>query len=110
MASLIDSLRQVMAVDGVRSAALVDIATIGLIQVDMGRHPNVLLEQLEAALDLRIAIEQAKGILAEALEINPAAAFAVMRRHAAERGRRLTDLAHALIERDPSAADLLTRH
>jgi transcriptional regulator with GAF, ATPase, and Fis domain len=51
--------------------ALVDIATIGLIQVDMGRRQDVLLDQLEAVLELRIAIEQAKGVVAQIRGITP---------------------------------------
>jgi transcriptional regulator with GAF, ATPase, and Fis domain len=87
--------------------ALVDVATVGLIQVDMGRRQEVLVEQLEAALHMRIAIEQAKGVLAEVLRISPAEAFGVLRVHAAEHNHRLTELVHAVLERAPIAAELL---
>jgi transcriptional regulator with GAF, ATPase, and Fis domain len=88
--------------------ALVDIATIGLIQVDMGRRQDVLVDQLEAALELRIAIEQAKGIVAQIRGIPPTEAFVLMRAYATEHHHRLTELVHAVIERRPMVAGLLT--
>jgi hypothetical protein len=88
--------------------ALVDIATIGLIQVDMGRRQDVLVDQLEAVLELRIAVEQAKGMVAQILGITPTDAFGVLRRYAAEHNHRLTELVHAVIERSPLTAGLLT--
>jgi transcriptional regulator with GAF, ATPase, and Fis domain len=88
--------------------ALVDIATIGLIQLDLGRRRDVLLDQLETALDLRIAVEQAKGMVAQILGITPTDAFGVLRRYAAEHHHRLTELVEAVIERNPLADGLFT--
>lgn len=50
MASLIDSLRQVMAVDGVRSAALVDIAT-GMVVRSAGKEDTEFLAAAAALAD-----------------------------------------------------------
>ena len=85
-----------------------DIATIGLIQVDMGRRQDVLLDQLEAVLELRIAIEQAKGMVAQIRGITPPEAFVLMRGYATEHHHRLTELVHAVIQRSPMVAGLLT--
>ncbi len=77
--------------------ALVDVATIGLIQVDLGRRRQVLVTQLQTALNTRITIEQAKGILAERHRITPAQAFTSLRDHARGTNQRLTELALAVI-------------
>ena len=50
MASLIDSLRQVMAVDGVRSAALVDIAT-GMVVQSAGEEGKDFMAAAAAMAD-----------------------------------------------------------
>ena len=59
MASLIDSLRQVMAVDGVRSAALVDIAT-GMVVRSAGEEGT---EFLAAAAGLADEARMARAAL-----------------------------------------------
>jgi hypothetical protein len=53
--------------------------------------------QLQAALDSRIVIEQAKGILAERVSITPDAAFQRLRREARTRRVRLHDLAVGIV-------------
>jgi GAF domain-containing protein len=78
--------------------ALVDVATIGLIQVDLSRRREILLAQLQTALDTRVLIEQAKGVLAERLRITPGEAFSSLRSHARAHNLRLTDLAHEVVE------------
>jgi inorganic triphosphatase YgiF len=53
--------------------------------------------QLQTALDSRVVLEQAKGILAERDSITPDEAFARMRREARSRRMRLHDLAAAVV-------------
>lgn len=53
--------------------------------------------QLEEALDSRIAIEQAKGVLAERLAASPDEAFDVLRRAARSTQTRLHDLAREVV-------------
>ena len=53
--------------------------------------------QLQAALDSRIVLEQAKGILAERESITPDAAFQRLRREARARRVRLHDLAVGIV-------------
>jgi AmiR/NasT family two-component response regulator len=54
-------------------------------------------QQLEHALESRIVIEQAKGVLAERLEIGPDEAFEVLRRAARSAQIRLHDLAREVV-------------
>lgn len=86
---------------------LVDIATVGLIQVQLGQRREIILDQLREALDARVVIEQAKGVLAEKRQITPAESFIILRTHAQEHHHRLTDLANAVIEGSDACAELV---
>ncbi len=78
--------------------ALADVATIGLLQQRAIHRGDVLTEQLQTALNSRVLIEQAKGILAERLHLDVADAFILLRGQARNRSRRLSDLAQAVID------------
>jgi GAF domain-containing protein len=78
--------------------ALADVATIGLLQQRAIRRRDALTEQLQAALNSRILIEQAKGVLAERLQLEMADAFTLLRHAARSRNRRLSDLARAIVD------------
>jgi len=78
--------------------ALADIATIGLLQHRAIRRRDVLTEQLQTALNSRILIEQAKGVLAERLHLDVADAFALLREGARSQNRPLSGLARAVVE------------
>jgi hypothetical protein len=90
--------------------ALADVATIGLLQQRAIHRHDVLTEQLQTALNSRILIEQAKGVLAERLHLDMADAFTLLRNGARSHNRRLSDLAQAVVdgsEQIPSATRLL---
>jgi GAF domain-containing protein len=78
--------------------ALADVATISLLQERSMRHSETLNEQLQAALDGRVIIEQAKGKLAERLGLEMDEAFNLLRDYARTSNRGLSDLAQAFIE------------
>ncbi len=78
--------------------ALADVATIGLLQQRAIHRGDVLTEQLQTALNSRVLIEQAKGILAERLRLGVADAFTLLRGQARNHGRRLSDLAQAVVD------------
>jgi AmiR/NasT family two-component response regulator len=64
--------------------------------------------QLQQALDSRIAIEQAKGVLAERYGITVEEAFRVLRRSARSNRMRLHDLAARVVESSSTPAELHT--
>jgi GAF domain-containing protein len=78
--------------------ALADVATIGLLQQRTIHRRDTLTEQLQTALRSRILIEQAKGVLAERLNLDMTEAFALLRGTARNRNRRLSDLAQAIVD------------
>jgi GAF domain-containing protein len=78
--------------------ALADVATIGLLQQRAIHRRDVLTEQLQSALNSRIVIEQAKGVLAERLQVDVADAFTLLRGGARSHDRRLSDLARAIVD------------
>ena len=78
--------------------ALADVATIGLLQERNVRRVETLAEQLQAALNSRVVIEQAKGRLAERLDLDMDQAFALLRGHARNTNQRLTDVARHVID------------
>jgi transcriptional regulator with GAF, ATPase, and Fis domain len=84
--------------DKVRAGkALADVATIGLLQQRAIRHRDTLTDQLQTALNSRILIEQAKGVLAERLHLDLDQAFGLLRHAARNRNRRLSELAQAVV-------------
>ncbi|MFB6720881.1 GAF and ANTAR domain-containing protein [Kribbella sp. NPDC056345] len=86
--------------------ALCDIATVGLLQERTVRRGEVLAEQLQSALNSRILIEQAKGVLSERSRISVDDAFALMRAHARRNHLQLGAVATGLIDGSIAAATL----
>jgi GAF domain-containing protein len=77
--------------------ALADVATIGLLQHRAALQAQVVNEQLNHALNSRIVIEQAKGMIAERVGLNMEQAFAMLRNHARNHNLRLVDVAEGVI-------------
>jgi len=77
--------------------ALTDVASIGLLQERAVRRGEVLTEQLQGALNSRIAIEQAKGAISQAHGISIDAAFNALRGYARKNNRKLTEVAREVL-------------
>jgi GAF domain-containing protein len=78
--------------------ALADVATISLLHERSLRRSETLNEQLQAALNSRVMIEQAKGKLAERFNVDMDDAFSMLRSYARVRNLRLSDLARDFID------------
>nr|MDQ2707212.1 ANTAR domain-containing protein [Actinomycetota bacterium] len=84
--------------------ALADVATIAILQERAIRRAEVLNEQLQGALNSRVVIEQAKGVLARHSGLDMEQVFNLMRRYARNHNQQLSTIARALAERtlDPN--------
>ncbi|MFJ5986194.1 ANTAR domain-containing protein [Lentzea sp. NPDC092896] len=78
--------------------AMADVATIGLLQAQIISHRELLAGQLQHALQSRVLIEQAKGVLAERLQIDMSTAFETLRRYARGHNRYLSRVAEDVID------------
>jgi GAF domain-containing protein len=77
--------------------AFADVATIAILQHRASTEAQALNEQLNHALNSRIVIEQAKGMIAEREAVDLDQAFAALRTHARNHNLRLVDVATDLI-------------
>jgi GAF domain-containing protein len=77
--------------------ALADVATIAIIQERAISRAETLTEQLQWALNSRIVIEQAKGMVAQRQGVDVDTAFERLREHARRGQVRLADLARAVV-------------
>jgi GAF domain-containing protein len=85
--------------------AMAQVAATGLLQQRSITERQLLAEQLQVALDSRILIEQAKGVLAESLNVDMDEAFVALRQNARNSNRKLTDVARDVAtKRIPSHA------
>jgi GAF domain-containing protein len=78
--------------------AFADIATIAILQERLVKEREVLAAQLQTALDSRVVIEQAKGVLAERLGFDMDTAFSTLRDAARRANRRLSDVARDVVD------------
>lgn len=85
--------------------ALAAAAAVGVLQERSRRHHEVLARQLQEALDRRIIVEQAKGMLAERLRVDPQEAFERLRSHARRYRRTVHGLAAAIVD-TPAGPDV----
>ncbi len=85
-----------------RGRLLASAAAIGLAHHHALFQARVREQRLQAALDSRVLIEQAKGILAERLDRTVDDAFELLRRHARAHRMKLRDLAGQIVSGPPA--------
>jgi GAF domain-containing protein len=86
--------------------ALADIATIGIIHKRVLTDGQTVTSQLQGALESRVLIEQAKGMVAEHDHVSIDDAFKLLRGYAREHNRMLREIAIAIIDGTLTADEL----
>jgi AmiR/NasT family two-component response regulator len=80
--------------------AFADVATIGILHERTLREKDTLSDQLQTALNSRVTIEQAKGVISYTADVPIAEAFTLMRTYARTHGLRLSDVAARVVRRE----------
>ena len=86
--------------------AMADVATIGILHQRVVHEREVLAQQLQVALDSRVALEQAKGVVAQQAGVEMDEAFRMLRNHARHHNRPLGAVVAQVVRRELSAGDL----
>jgi GAF domain-containing protein len=84
--------------DVAAAQGLADVATIAILQHQSSLDSHALNEQLSNALNSRIIIEQAKGMLSQATNCDMDQAFGRLRAHARNHNEGLTGVATRIVE------------
>jgi transcriptional regulator with GAF, ATPase, and Fis domain len=87
--------------------ALADITTIAILQERALAHIENVVEQLQGALNSRVVIEQAKGVLSIRGRVSVDEAFKVLRSYARAHNLFLSGLARAVIADEERALQVL---
>lgn len=90
-------------VDGIRPDRIRAVMDAALTRYHMFQKMRTELEATRAALEQRKIIDRAKGVLMRARGISEEEAYALMRRAAMEKGRKIADVAAAIV----TASELL---
>lgn len=85
--------------DAAIGQALADVATISILQERTLRESSLINEQLQRALNSRIVIEQAKGVIAYTAAVNMEEAFRRLREFARANNQSLHDTATRVVNR-----------
>lgn len=85
--------------DAAAVEALTHVATISILEQRTADHAVRVQQQLQQALESRVAIEQAKGFIAHTRDVDLDTGFAMLRSLARSRRALLADTAHAVVTR-----------
>ena len=91
-------------VDGLRPERLRPVISAAITRFNMFRRMREELSETKRALEERKIIDRAKGLLMKARGIGEDEAYALLRKTAMDQGRKIGEVAQALV----TAADLLT--
>jgi len=92
--------------DAKLAQALADVAVIGILQERSLRDSNIVSEQLHLALDSRIMVEQAKGVLAHSQRMEMDDAFNALRAYARVNRLALRSVAEGVVNRSIDGAEI----
>lgn len=84
--------------DAAAAQAFADVATIGILHERSMRESMVLAEQLQNALNRRIVIEQAKGVIAHTHKVSMDDAFTLIRDYARSHQVPVSQVAARLVD------------
>lgn len=84
--------------DVTAAQAFADVATIAILQQRAAAEAQAINEQLTLALNSRVVIEQAKGMVAERTGLSMELSFKQLRSHARNHNLRLADVARSVID------------
>jgi len=87
--------------------ALAHVASIALVVDKAATDKESINQQLQVALQSRIVLEQAKGLLAQLGDLDMDQAFAVLRRYARDHNERLSEVAQAVVSRAMPAQQMI---
>jgi len=90
--------------------AMADVATIGILQQRELHRAHTVEAQLQNALQSRVSIEQAKGVVSEQAQVGTDAAFFMLRRYARDNNFKLVDVARDVVGGALQAADLSSQN
>jgi GAF domain-containing protein len=93
--------------DLVLAQALADVASVALVQYDASVTPPSVTVRLQAALNARIKVEQAKGVLAYTGDMGTHEAFDVLRAYAGDHDQPLSTVAGWVVHGDLPARTVL---
>lgn len=92
--------------DVIAAQAFADIATVAILQQRAVAEAQAVTEQLTQALNSRVVIEQAKGMVAQLTGLDMERSFERLRSHARNHNRRLGDVARSVIDGSLAASDV----
>ncbi|MDR6970541.1 GAF and ANTAR domain-containing protein [Leifsonia shinshuensis] len=85
--------------DLVAAQAFADVATIGILHQRTLAESDAIRQQLQFALNSRIVIEQAKGVVAQTRGVSIDRAFELIRDHARRNRQGISVVSSAIVER-----------
>jgi GAF domain-containing protein len=99
-------LHEVSEADGRIAQALADLAVLGVLHERNFRTPYLVTEQMHLALDTRVLIEQAKGVLAQRENLTMTEAFEALRSYAHTQGTTLRRVAESTVLRTVTTEEI----
>ncbi|MCU1404229.1 MAG: transcriptional regulator [Glaciihabitans sp.] len=83
--------------DAIVAQALADVATIAILQYRLVSESSLVTSQLQSALDSRVIIEQAKGVISQHSGVSMDEAFSRLRSHARSNQSPLREVAATVV-------------